>query len=692
MLSFALSIRIRKCIFSENVAGKAGGGAMFMSGASGVTITKSIFDSNTASIYAGLGIEGQEFVQLTDVIVSNNHATTSSGGGLSIYNSDIVSFFNCSIHHNSAKTFGGGLLLSAVTNVVLNDTDVGHNRAGTLGGGMYSADSSKVVLSSGQMHQNTAGLSGGGAYFSAVRGLAMEKIDLVGNVARNASGGGMYVSGSELQMYEVTFRLNLALLGGGGGIFWVTGDNMAEPTGVTDGTSVFDFNVAMYGSSWATQSSQVIVSDRSKVFVDDYSKGPRVLALLYDYYGQYVPLNSTDDVVALLHPDPSSLASCGGFTGYLTGATSVAFRRGMANFSDFAAYCVPGGTFSVTVSHVTTGDGVKSRFYSAFDLGFRECERGEYYSDRVCVKCDLGSYSFTTSADMEDLKPSICKPCPDNAEWCAGDQIYLQAGYWRIHHDTDEVLPCPWADRGCRGGDAVGDELCSPGYEGALCAVCAPGYHFTRSTQSCEPCDKNSSWLDGYSSLVALFCFFVAGVTAAAVFKSRVMNRENLASLDDVLVYLAVCARLVDPATYYRNKEKLSRYTKENRRRFTTRVRIYIAFYQIVSVVPFVLDLDFPNVYTMVTAFLGALVNFNFSTSTVVTCSIHSDYDFISMLYVDIVTPIVVTVALKMISVVHLFVKTKKWIRKKEVDMKNKQNRLRSYYFLTFLMYSYMCK
>jgi hypothetical protein len=692
MLCYASSIRILNSVFSDNRAGAAGGGAILLSGSTGITIRESYFESNTASVYAGLAIEGHHNVVLSDTIVKFNNATTSHGGGLSVMNGETITFVNCSIHHNAAATYGGGLLMSATSSVAVNNSFVYFNTAGTNGGGMHVTDSSKIKFFLTLLGQNRAVLSGGGAYFSAVEALELEDCSLASNLAKNESGGGVFAQSTALTMKGNTFRMNAAPCGGGGAIYWVRGSGMLEPNGTDNSSNIFERNWAVYGQSWATESSQLVLNDQNSYYIDDYESSPQVVARLHDYYGQHVPLDSSDDVVALLNADPDSPLSCDGAVGYLTGTINVGFKKGVANFSAFTAYCVPGGNFSMMVSHVITSVGVKSRFFSVTLLQFRKCVRGEYYGDRACHKCELGTYSFTTSDNNQDLKQSICKPCPDNALSCIGDEIHLERGYWRVHQDTDEILACPWGDRGCQGGTMVGDDLCGTGYEGPLCAVCAEGYHFTRSTQTCEPCEKSSSWLDSYSSLVAMFFILVLCAVGAYLFKSRVMDRENLSSLDDVLVYMAVCLHIVDAKLYYRNKEKLSRYTKENRRRFSTRVRIYIAFYQIISVVPFVLDLEFPNVYTIVVSFLGAIVNFNVSTSTVVTCSFDSNYDFIDMLYVDICTPIVITSILKLISMVHLHIKAKKWIRKNDDDMKNKLNRIRSYYFLTFLLYSYMCK
>ena len=685
----AHSISMESSTVSNNVAGGAGGGTMFSYGSNGVTLLGLRIIGNVANEFGGMGILNYENVTIEDVVIRNNRAIYALGGGLAIVGSQSIIFANSTIDRNTAATFGGGFVLSHTSSVLLNNTLIAQNAAGTGGGGLHVTDSENVMFSAVTLHQNAAGSEGGGAYIRVVDGLEVLDCVVRFNVAQNKSGGGFFVNTTTMKLNRSVFQLNVALSGGGGGLYWLT-LGMDEPLGINDTSNVFTFNLAKYGHEKATESSQLLVNSTHNV--DDFDTSPQITAALHDYYGQYVPLETRDDVIALLNPAKEELQFCDGQTAYLTGAVDTRFVKGIAYFSDFNAYCVPGGNFSMSVSHVITSVGIESRFLSDVIMFFRTCVRGEYYGDRVCKRCELGTYTLFTSDSYEDLPQTICKTCPSGAISCSGDLIHLDKGYWRIHDDTDKILSCPWGDQSCHGGTMVGDSLCAEGYEGPLCAVCADGYHFTRSTQSCEPCEEPSSWMDSYSSLAFLCLLFIIGIVAFYFFKTRVMKREDLNSVDDVLVYITMRLRIIDIGVYIRNKEKLSVFAKENRRRFSTRLRIYIAFYQILSVVPFVLDIDFPDVYTMIMAVVDSVVNFNISTSTVVTCSFDSKYDFIDMLYVDITMPIVVSLLLKIVSVIHLHFKTKKWTRKEYSDIKNKRNRLRSYYFLAFLLYTYMCK
>ena len=88
-------------------------------------------------------------------------------------------------------------------------------------------------------------------------------------------------------------------------------------------------------------------------------------------------------------------------------------------------------------------------------------------------------------------------------------------------------------------------------------------------------------------------------------------------------------------------------------KRLQIRVKIYVSLWQIVSVLPLALDLQFPSAYNMIAAFLD-LLNLGVSRSALVTCSSHSDYDAIDVLVVDTVYPMVIVGLLWLAQTLHL--------------------------------------
>ncbi|CAN0394727.1 unnamed protein product, partial [Ectocarpus fasciculatus] len=209
------------------------------------------------------------------------------------------------------------------------------------------------------------------------------------------------------------------------------------------------------------------------------------------------------------------------------------------------------------------------------------------------------------------------------------------------------TLKCPHRDS-CGGGSGTGDALCLDGYEGPVCGVCSDGYSYRASTQQCEPC-SNLYGLD--ASVIILICA-VSLVIAGIVYVYSNFN-ERFKTMDDVYAAL-----------------------------FFPRLKIYVTMWQIVSLLPFTLNVDFPNAYTAIASVLGVF-NLNVSRSALVTCSAGHDYDAIDALVVDTVYPIVLVCVLWIIFHVHVMFNE---ARLNPTPMP----RLRSRYFTVFLVFTYL--
>jgi hypothetical protein len=158
-----------------------------------------------------------------------------------------------------------------------------------------------------------------------------------------------------------------------------------------------------------------------------------------------------------------------GLSGYVTGGVVVQVVEGFANFSSMFAYCAPGYTLTVNVVCP-----MPTLLSTRVDFGFRACVRGEYYADRVCSQCELGTYSLTdpnTTGLSQLSQIDVCKECPSGARRCHGDELVLRSGQWRISDSAETILRCPLGDSSCHGGAAAGEGLCSAGYEG-VCEQC----------------------------------------------------------------------------------------------------------------------------------------------------------------------------------------------------------------------------
>ncbi|EAR89346.2 transmembrane protein, putative (macronuclear) [Tetrahymena thermophila SB210] len=115
------------------------------------------------------------------------------------------------------------------------------------------------------------------------------------------------------------------------------------------------------------------------------------------------------------------------------------------------------------------------------NLQFRKCIRGEipikqFNSVVICQECLPGTYSLlipdynSSNIDIQDYE---CKKCPQFSVSCSQDQIILEAGYWRINQQSDQIIACnqQYPDI-CNEADQLSKFGCIQGYMGPLCETC----------------------------------------------------------------------------------------------------------------------------------------------------------------------------------------------------------------------------
>ena len=98
-------------------------------------------------------------------------------------------------------------------------------------------------------------------------------------------------------------------------------------------------------------------------------------------------------------------------------------------------------------------------------LDYRFCKPGEYISNNSCVECSYGSYSLQWNS-------TTCSQWPDNASCLGKDQIYVEAGYWRLNTNSTDIMGCinqnAWVGGYVKDSDHPVNW--STGYEGRLCS------------------------------------------------------------------------------------------------------------------------------------------------------------------------------------------------------------------------------
>ncbi|KAL4446580.1 hypothetical protein ABPG74_005518 [Tetrahymena malaccensis] len=115
------------------------------------------------------------------------------------------------------------------------------------------------------------------------------------------------------------------------------------------------------------------------------------------------------------------------------------------------------------------------------NLTFRQCIRGEVPIKQfsfiiICQECLPGTYSLLVPDQNSyniDTQIYECKKCPEFSVSCSQDQIILEAGYWRINEQSDQIIACNQQQPGiCNEADQQSKLGCIKGYIGPLCETC----------------------------------------------------------------------------------------------------------------------------------------------------------------------------------------------------------------------------
>ena len=128
-------------------------------------------------------------------MISNNTASDSNGGGMSVSGQSFPIFTRCTIEGNSAASTGGGAYCLGGF-PLLTDCTIGGNSAVSAGGGLYCQGSYPLLIGC-TVSDNTAGKCGG--IKSTASSLGLENTTVCGNTVDQICGayedeGGNFVA------------------------------------------------------------------------------------------------------------------------------------------------------------------------------------------------------------------------------------------------------------------------------------------------------------------------------------------------------------------------------------------------------------------------------------------------------------------------------------------------------------------
>ena len=244
----------------------------------------------------------------------------------------------------------------------------------------------------------------------------------------------------------------------------------------------------------------------------------------------------------------------------VSGSTASGTENGTANFSDIVVTHEPTG--GATLEFVVFYE--NRPFETSLRIGFRDCVPGEINTGTICFECELGTFSW----DIEDTQ---CNLCPHGATCNGGMNMDLSSGYWR-QDESSTVLPC-LIKEACLGGDDVYGQ-CKDGHEGHYCSVCSNNYYQSSATGMCAKCNN---WIQESANILIVCFFVIILVVGCTCYKKRKWLLMKAEELSDMVA------------------EQLEKFDAAS---FRTKLKILTAFFQIVTQLPQVLSLHFPDLFS----------------------------------------------------------------------------------------------
>ncbi len=216
---------IKNCVITNNSASSGSGGGVYSISNSTPTLENCTISNNTSAEHgAGIYVDSST-ITITGSTISGNTITGDwyDGGGIYFaysYSSGAPStgvITDSSITNNACSDDGGGIFASDDTILTITNSDISNNSCGSDGGGIFTDWGVSLTMTSCTIDSNSASDDAGGVFInhSHENGAFLTNCTITNNTSGDDTGG-VYFEHSAVYLTNCTIANNSAIWYGGG--------------------------------------------------------------------------------------------------------------------------------------------------------------------------------------------------------------------------------------------------------------------------------------------------------------------------------------------------------------------------------------------------------------------------------------------------------------------------------------------
>ena len=448
-------------------------------------------------------------VRITSATLADNVASgcdgsvRGSGGALHVVAGNHT-LSATTIDSNTALHDGGAVFTAADAAMTIESTDLSANEASRHGGAVAHTGA-KLKVMMGTISENRA-VNGGGVYIGGDANAPPQYAVLGSQLTNNdASRGGGFFFASNVALgvlRQLSLSTNRAI--SGQDAFWLR--SSSPTTEYSCASCVYSHADGTTNGKIATEALSVQSAKALPSAVESGKVTSDFSVKLIDFYSNAVENEMSPTTCEIRPVQNSNVAVRDSLE--IGGSDSASVEDGVATFSGTILRGELGEEYAARVSCTREANSnLVDIAQLELTIGIGLCLPGSeplvvQHADgvavaRECTVCKDRTFNF------DGIK---CRECPEGGYCRGGTSLDSLPGWWRSSDVSDLLFSCPVKDA-CAAGNSTGVAACEEGYEGPVCALCAPGYRHWGG--KCSKCGSDASLAVPALGIMVFIAFFV---------------------------------------------------------------------------------------------------------------------------------------------------------------------------------------